>query len=70
MILEAAREIKHKNEKNTGFLHSPEENAVLKCIVANGDCLCVCQNDTTVLTRTLRYLHLLVLGPLETCSNS
>lgn len=39
MILEAARRIKHKNGKNTVFLHSPKEDAILKHIVANGDCM-------------------------------
>lgn len=43
MILEAALGIKQKNGKNTAFLHSPKENAVFKCIVANGDCLYMCK---------------------------
>ena len=70
MILEVARGIKHKNGKNTGFLHSPKEDAVLKHIVANGDCLYACKNGTTMLPRTLCCLDLLVLSPLETFSNS
>lgn len=58
MVLEVACGIKYRNGKKTGFLHSPKENAVLKCIVANGDCLYVCQNGTTVLPRTLCCLNL------------
>lgn len=51
MILEAAHGIKRKNRKDPGFLLSPKENAVLKCIVANGDC-------THVKIALLYYLEL------------
>lgn len=51
MILEAAHGIKRKNRKDPGFLLSPKENAVLKCIVANGDC-------TRVKMALLYYLEL------------
>ena len=70
MILEAACGIKHKNGKNTVFLHSLKEDAVLKCIVASGSCLYTRKNGTTVLPGTLCCLDLLVLSPLEAFSNS
>lgn len=38
MLLEAVHGIKHKNGKDPGFVCSLKENAVLKCIVADGDC--------------------------------
>lgn len=49
MILEVALGIEQKNGKNTVFLHSPKENAVLKLIVANGDCLYVCKKKMALL---------------------